>query len=83
MTAKELQQRNERAQQLRVLQIDENSFFCESSDGKILYKVVVTDEEVQCTCGDFARGSKTEPNFTCKHIMAVRQCVPNGDVEGS
>jgi hypothetical protein len=81
MTAKELQQRNERASQLRVLQIDDTSFFVESSDGKILYRVIATEDEVQCTCGDFARGCKTDPNFTCKHIIAVRQCVPNGDAK--
>ena len=80
MTANEIQKRNERAHQLRVIQVDEACFFVESSDGKICYKVVVSDEEVFCTCGDFARGIKTDQNFACKHIMAVRQSVPSGEV---
>ena len=40
MTAQEIQQRNERSQQLRVLQTDDgNTFFVESSDAKIAYRV--------------------------------------------
>ena len=35
MTAQELQKRNERSQKLRVIQVDENSFYVESSEGKI------------------------------------------------
>ena len=36
MTARELQKRNERAQQLKVLQAEEGNFNVESSEGKIL-----------------------------------------------
>ena len=81
MTAQELQKRNERAQKLRVIQVDENAFYVESSEGKICYKVSFDDGEVSCTCGDFARNSKTDPNFRCKHMLAVQSCVPSGEFE--
>ena len=44
MTAKELQQRNEKADHLRVLQTDDGQFFVESEMGKILYNVQVSDD---------------------------------------
>ena len=80
MTAKELQKRNERAQQLKVLQAEEDNFYVESSEGKILYKVVISEGGEFCSCGDYARNIKADPNFKCKHILAVQSCVPNGDV---
>ena len=82
MTAKELQKRNDKAQSLRVIQVDETWFYVESEEGKICYKVCfVNADEVFCTCADFARGSKTDPAFKCKHLMAVMNCVPNGEFE--
>ena len=81
MTAQELQKRNERAQKLRVIQVDENSFYVESSEGKICYRVSVEDEQLSCTCGDFARNIRLDPNFRCKHIMSVQNCVSEGDLE--
>jgi predicted nucleic acid-binding Zn finger protein len=81
MTAKELQKRNERAQHLKVLQAEEGNFYVESSEGKILYKVVISDDKEFCSCGDYARNVKVDPNFRCKHLLAVQNCVPNGEVE--
>jgi hypothetical protein len=37
MTAKELQKRNNKAEQLRVLQTEDGQFFVESEQGKVLY----------------------------------------------
>lgn len=82
MTAKELQKRNEKAQSLRVIQVDDTWFYVESEEGKICYKVCfVNADEVFCTCADFARGSKADPAFKCKHLLAVMNCVPNGEFE--
>ena len=81
MTAKELQKRNERAQQLKVLQAEEGNFYVESSEGKILYKVTISQGGEFCSCGDYARNVKADPNFKCKHLLAVQSCVPNGEVE--
>jgi len=71
MTAKEIQKRSERAQQLRVLQVSDTIFFVESAEGKIAYKIILSDEEVSCSCGDFTRNVKSDPDFRCKHLIAL------------
>jgi len=83
MTAKELQKRGAKAENLRVLQTDDGAYFCESEEGKILYNVAITDNGMSCTCGDFARNSKKEGNSNarCKHILSVLNCIPTGEVE--
>jgi hypothetical protein len=81
MTAKELMKRNNKAENLRVLQTEEGSYFVESEKGKILYQVTLTDDEGSCTCGDFAKNSRKEPNFRCKHILSVMNSVPLGEIE--
>ena len=72
MTAQELQKRNEKAQYLRVIQAEEGTYFVESEEGKICYKVFYQDgKESYCSCGDFAKGAKADPQFKCKHILAI------------
>ena len=60
MTAKELMKRNNKAENLRVLQAETGQFFCESEKGKILYQVTLADDEASCTCGDFAKNSRKD-----------------------
>lgn len=81
MTARELQKRGAKAEWLRVLQTDDGAFYSESAEGKILYRVILDDQQTSCTCADFTRNSKKDPNFQCKHILSVLNCVPTGDVE--
>jgi hypothetical protein len=81
MTAKELQKRNNKAENLRVLQAESGQFFCESEKGKILYQVTLAGDEASCTCGDFAKNSRKDPNFRCKHILSVMNSVPLGEIE--
>ena len=76
MTAKEIQKRSVKAENLRVLQADDGSFYVESEKGKILYNVVLDDEESSCTCGDYAKNSKRDPNFQCKHMLSVLNAIP-------
>jgi len=83
MTAKEIQKRNAKAESLRVLQADDGSFYVESEKGKILYNVILDDEESSCTCGDFARNSKKDPNFQCKHMLAVLNAIPKQEIENA
>jgi len=83
MTAKEIQKRNKKAEQLKVLQSDDGLIFVESAKGKILYNVVLGDEEDTCTCGDFARNIKKDPNFKCKHILSVMNAIPKNEVENA
>ena len=71
MTSKEIQKRNTKSETLRVLQTDEGSYYVESAEGKILYKVIFEDNQESCTCGDYSRGIQKEANFKCKHILAV------------
>jgi hypothetical protein len=78
MTAKEMQRRNGKAQQLRVIQIEEGSYFVESGDGKVAYKCLMQDNKELCTCLDYQRNSSSDPNFRCKHLLAILNCVPEG-----
>jgi len=80
MTAREIQKRNNRAAKLKVIQVDEKSFYVESSEGKIMYNVTAYNGVMECTCGDFARNIKTDPTFMCKHILAVVNST-EGDYE--
>jgi hypothetical protein len=82
MTAKEIQKRNVKADQLRVMQSEEQ-FFVESSRGKILYNVTLNENDKSCTCGDFAKNHKKDPAFVCKHILAVENSVPEETVESA
>jgi hypothetical protein len=66
-----------------VLQTDDGAYFCESEEGKILYNVVINDNGMSCTCGDWARGVKKDAGFRCKHILSVLNCIPTGEVEGA
>ena len=79
MTAKEIQKRNKKAEQLRVIQVDPETYYVESSDGKICYRV--SGDMESCQCGDFAKNIKTDPNFKCKHLLAVMNSIPTGEVE--
>ncbi len=83
MTAKEIAKRNQKAEQLKVLQTDDGQFFVESGEGKILYNVILSDKGNTCTCGDFAKNSKRDPNFNCKHILSVMNAIPKNQVENA
>ena len=70
MTTATQNRKNEVKQPQQVYQLDLGSFFVESSDGLKLYKVNV-DGEKFCSCPDYAKNSKSDPNYQCKHIHAV------------
>jgi hypothetical protein len=82
MNTKEIQKRNGKSKRLRVLRTNEN-LYAESEEGKILYKLNETDDGISCTCGDYARGVKSDTQFHCKHIMSYIDSVPNGDAENA
>ena len=83
MTAKEIQKRNQKSEQLKVLQSEDGQYFVESGEGKILYNVSLDDKGDSCTCGDYAKNVKKDPNFKCKHILAVYNAIPKKQVEGA
>ena len=80
MVTTEIQKRNKKAEKLQVLETDDKQgqYFVESSDGKILYRVNMSDDQVSCMCGDFAKRSKGDPDFKCKHILAVFNALATG-----
>ena len=79
-TVQEVQKSNNKAQHLRVIQVEDGDYFVSSEEGKILYKVTCGEgKENFCTCGDFAKGSKADPQFTCKHILSVMQCETDAE----
>lgn len=80
MTVRELQKRNDKAQTLRVIKVGDGNFFVESSNGKVAYKSRYTEDEHFCTCGDYQRNT-ADADFLCKHLMAVGQCVTDGEAE--
>jgi hypothetical protein len=80
MTAQEAAKRNEKAQGLRVWQVDDTWFYVESEDGKIAYKCCITDKGDFCNCGDFATRGKSDANFKCKHILAIMNSIPRNEI---
>jgi hypothetical protein len=80
MKPKEIQKRDPKDENLRVLQTEDGSYFVESTEGKILYNVGLNESEKSCTCSDFANNAKKNSEFQCKHILAVLNCVSNGDI---
>ena len=83
MTAKDIQKRNQNAEQLNVLQSESGQYFVQSSEGKILYNVSISDDGDTCTCGDYAKQAKKDPNFKCKHVLAVYNAVPKKQIENA
>lgn len=80
MTAQEAVKRNEKSQWLKVWQVDDTWFYVESEDGKIAYKCCISDQGDFCNCGDFATRSKNDPQFKCKHLLAVMNSIPKNEV---
>jgi hypothetical protein len=72
MTTAEVQRRNQRAQHLKVIQVEDGLYFVESSEGKIAYKVFADNGNRACTCGDYTSNIKRDSEFQCKHILAVQ-----------
>ena len=80
MLPQELQKRNEKAQQLRVIGVDDETYYVESSEGKISYRVTFSDIDKSCTCADFIKNSKKNSDFKCKHLLSVMGCIANNSV---
>ena len=58
MKAKEIQKRDPKDENLRVLQTEDGNYYVESTEGKILYNVDFNKSESSCTCSDFAKNAK-------------------------
>ena len=51
---------------------DQGHFYVESDDGLTAYKVIANDNVTHCTCSDFMSRTKSDINYVCQHINAVR-----------
>ena len=71
MTSDELEKRDLRSQRLQVYQISDSDYFVESSKGLISYKVHFNNGHKSCSCGDYTSNKQSDPEFMCKHILAV------------
>ena len=71
MTSIELAKRQEKALPLKVFQVADDRFYVENSSGKICYKVSVNGSGKSCTCADFISNKPKDPEFLCKHLIAV------------
>ena len=79
MAPREIQAKNE--QQLRVIQINQNQYYVESPDGKVVYKVHIDSDRESCTCENFQKISKSDNSFQCNHLLAVKNCTPSCEIE--
>ena len=82
MIAGEIQERNGEAQGLKVLRA-QGSYFVESLEGRVLYRIGLEDGRYLCSCEDYAIGIKSQENFHCQHILAFIGCVAKGEVEAA
>jgi len=83
METNEIPKGNRDAQKLKVLQAKGNNFV-ESTDGRALYKVSQDGGgKYQCSCEDYWKGIKSDPNFQCEHILALIVCLSKGEAEGT
>ena len=57
----------------KIFRVGDDEFYVESSspERKFCYRVVWTDEEQTCTCGDYTTSVKKDPKYQCEHILAV------------
>ena len=77
MTTIEMQKRQARSENLKVLKSEDGQYFVESSNGKILYHVSRHNDIFACTCGDYSENIKIDAEFKCKHILSVLNSEDN------
>ncbi len=85
MATPEVQKQIGKPDALHVFQSDEKIFYVDSSDGRILYKVLVMDDDrktLYCTCPDFTKNIKTNAEYQCEHIGAVLSGANRSEVTG-
>jgi hypothetical protein len=61
-----------------VIQLNDGEYFVSTEEGKIAYRAVVNGNNRLCTCADFSKNISKDPNFVCKHILAV--IAGNGNI---
>lgn len=80
MKPDQLVERTSKSLDLKVFKADDGVYYVENSLGKICYKVMFGDGIKDCTCSDFQNHIAREPDFRCKHLIAVLNT--NGNAQG-
>jgi hypothetical protein len=80
MKPDQLVERTSKSLDLKVFKADDGVYYVENSLGKICYKVMLGDGIKDCTCSDFQNHITREPDFRCKHLIAVLNT--NGNAQG-
>ena len=71
MNPNQLVERTSKALSLKVFKVDDEDYFVENSTEEVCYKVILHDGIKSCTCPDFQRHITSDPDFRCKHVIAV------------
>ncbi len=79
MNPDQLVKRTSKSLNLKVFKIDDGMFYVENSIGKICYRVNLDEGVKDCTCPDYQKHINRDPEFKCKHLIAVLNS--NGDSE--
>ena len=80
MKPDQLVERTSKSLDLKVFKADDGVYYVENSLGKICYKVMLGEGKKDCTCSDFQNHITREPDFRCKHLIAVLNT--NGNAQG-
>jgi len=79
MNSDQIVKRTSKSLNLKVFKIDDGMFYVENSIGKICYRVNLDEGVKDCTCPDYQKHINRDPEFKCKHLIAVINS--NGDSE--
>ena len=71
MNTNEIAKRNDKSEKLKVFRLQDGHFYVESAEGKICYKVIISNGTKSCSCADYTTRIEKDPTFLCKHALAV------------
>jgi len=56
----------------KIIRVDDGEYYVEGSpEKKFCYRVIATDTEQTCTCGDFTMKIQKDADYRCEHLLAV------------
>jgi len=79
MKPDQLVSRTSKSLNLKVFKVDDGCYYVENSANKICYRVNLDEGVKDCSCPDYQKHITRDPDFRCKHIIAVLNS--NGDKE--
>ncbi len=79
MNTEQLVSRTSKSLNLKVFKVSDGIYYVENTAGKICYRIMLDEGVKDCTCPDYQKHITRDPDFRCKHIIAVLNS--NGDSE--